>query len=183
MNEEKRRRFESLYNLSEQAWRDWDHKTRHEWKLSFGIWAALLAAAAGFDKIRVNIPLSIVVTIGLIIFGIHLIFLSWIQIRLKDYRAEMNVLAEQMRRLAGTSQIVPKHSRLGVFSPIIQLAITILAVFVFGFVCLGGSHLGTRDDMKLSNAGVVRSDSLQTIRQCQCYCIPVQGSDSSKNTR
>ena len=45
MDENAKSQFSALHALSEQAWRDWDHKTRHEWRLGFGAWAALLAAS------------------------------------------------------------------------------------------------------------------------------------------
>jgi hypothetical protein len=170
MDETARRRFESLYALSEQAWRDWDHKTKHEWKLSFGIWAALLASAAGFDKVRVEVPIGIIIAIGLVIFTIHLIFLWWVQIRLKDYRSEMGVLTTQMRVLAETAQVVPRHSRLGIFSPIIQVAITILVIFVFGFVCLGVGHSQLPELRKPSRPGSVQCDSVHELHECQYPC-------------
>ena len=99
MNEEAKREFDSLHSLSEQAWRDWDHKSKHEWRLSFGLWAALLAASAAVlqTDFRPKPPQSEIVLGGLLfLIVLHVWFLAWIQGRMWDYRTEFLQLCARM---------------------------------------------------------------------------------------
>jgi hypothetical protein len=94
-------RFDALHALSEQWWRDWDHKSQGEWRLSFGIWAALLASAAAVTKSLVPIPLVLAIVAGATVVTVHVMFLMWIHGTLRENRAHMRVCQKEMAKLAG----------------------------------------------------------------------------------
>jgi hypothetical protein len=101
MNQAKRNLFESCRELTEQHWRDWDHKTRYEWKLSFGYWAALLAMTAVVLKERIDVPVWLLTSVCLVALFLHLNFLRWIQRKLKKNRTEIFRIQKRMRKLVG----------------------------------------------------------------------------------
>ncbi len=101
LNEENKRLYDALQILADHHWRDWDHKTRHEWRLSFGIWGSLLAAMAALLKSNVRIPLGLALIIGLVIIGAHTIFLLWIRKRLVQIRASVTDYQVKMSNTIG----------------------------------------------------------------------------------
>jgi len=127
--------FDALHALSEQAWREWDHKTRHEWRLSFGLWAALLAASAALLQTTFRPHPGLVALGGIVIFALHVVFLAWIQRRLREHRKEYRALRGRM-----PAPVRPEASAGGdqcwCKSPSVwtQAGITLLLIAVFALV-------------------------------------------------
>lgn len=135
MDEKAKSEFDALLALSEQAWRDWDHKTRHEWRLSFGLWAALLAASAALLQAKFRPELTLVVVAGIAVFLLHVVFLAWIQGKLREYRKEY--LALRARMPAQARPEAPRgRQRCWCESPSVwtQAGITLLLIGVFALV-------------------------------------------------
>jgi uncharacterized protein YhhL (DUF1145 family) len=129
--------FDALHALSEQAWRDWDHKTRHEWRLSFGLWAALLAASAALLQAKYRPDLTFVAVTGIAILVLHVIFLAWMQGTLRAYRKEY--LSLRARMPAATRPEAPNgDERCWCASPSVwtQAGITLLLIGVFTLVAM-----------------------------------------------
>lgn len=88
---------EPLRDLGDDRWREFENKTRHEWKLSFSIWGALLAASAGLlsgkaSSIDPAMRLTAVLIGALAVtalWGLHAWFLWWIQTRVLMIRRDM----------------------------------------------------------------------------------------------
>ena len=83
-----------LRELSDDRWREFDHKTRIEWRLSFAVWITLLAATGGvlkgqFPAIANTICIPISCGIAVIVVVFHFMFLRWVQRRLQDIREDM----------------------------------------------------------------------------------------------
>lgn len=105
MNEDDKRKFDSLHAISEQSWRDWDHKTRGEWRLSFGVWVALLAAIATVGKTEVEVPWIAVGLVALAIVLVHLNFSRWVQTMLTICRTNMQRSQAAMYQLAALQRV------------------------------------------------------------------------------
>jgi hypothetical protein len=135
MDDKAKSQFDALHALSEQAWRDWDHKTRHEWRLSFGLWAALLAASAALLQTKFCPGLSLVVLAGVVVFVLHVIFLRWMQGRLRAYRKEYLALRARMPALV-RPESPSGRERCWYASPSVwtQAGITLLLIAIFAFV-------------------------------------------------
>lgn len=101
MKEGDKREFDSIRDLSDQWWRDWDHKSRAEWKFSFGIWAGLIALSVAIAKAELKIPYAYIVVFAISpsVFLLHLAFLRWIQKMLTRNRDEMRRCQELMYKL------------------------------------------------------------------------------------
>jgi hypothetical protein len=100
MDQDQRYFDQSCQELTEQYWRDWDHKTRYEWKLSFGYWAALLAMTAVVLKERIEVPVWLLVSFCGIALILHINFLRWIQVNLRKNRTEISLIQRKMREIA-----------------------------------------------------------------------------------
>ena len=131
--------FDALHALTEQAWRDWDHKTRHEWRLSFGLWAALLAASAAVLQSNFRPPFTYVIAGGIAVLALHLVFLAWIQARLKEHRKEYLALRSRMPAPVRPETPVA-HERCWCQSPSVwtQAGITLLLIAIFAIVAASG---------------------------------------------
>ncbi len=101
MNENDQRQFDALHKLSEQSWRDWDHKTRHEWRLSFGIWGALLASCALATKVTVGVSIVALIPVGVVVLSVHVFYQRWLQRALNQYRRQDHEYQGKMCRLVG----------------------------------------------------------------------------------
>jgi hypothetical protein len=129
MDENAKRAFDALHALAEQAWRDWDHKSRHEWRLSFAIWAALLAAAAARLQTSIEIPVWVVVLAGAFVFLFHALFLRWIQKTLDAFRNDYHAFRSRMPAPATpAAAVVPRPPWYKSPSVHTQLAVTLLLV-------------------------------------------------------
>jgi hypothetical protein len=152
MGEEAKREFDALHALSEQAWRDWDHKTRHEWRLSFGLWAALLAASAALIQTSYRPNLAAVAIAGVVVVVLHLRFLAWIQSRSKEFRKDYIALRARIPELVRPSQ-PSGEDKCWCESPALwtQAAITILLVIVFAMVAVSEVPTDKRPPTKTSD--------------------------------
>jgi len=99
LGEDAKRYLDALHLLSEQSWRDWDHKTKHEWRLSFGIWGALLGAMALFINVRAKIPIRYSICAGGLVFCAHALFLFWTRHRLEAFRKEIEACTDIMKSI------------------------------------------------------------------------------------
>lgn len=135
MDEDTKRTFDSLHALSEQEWRDWDHKTRHEWRLSFGLWGALLAASGALlstDYRPSGIAISL---IGALVIVLHVGFLAWIQTRLRDYRRAYLALRNRMPESVTPPELTSSDSSwYASLSLWTQVIITLLLILVFALI-------------------------------------------------
>lgn len=137
MDENAKRQYDALYTLTEQAWRDWDHKTRHEWRLSFGLWVALLTASAAVLQTTFRPHPAAVVVGGILVFALHVVFLRWIQGRLRDHRKEFIALRARM-----PAPVTPVTSsgedKCWYQSPSVwtQAGITLLLIAIFAIVAI-----------------------------------------------
>jgi len=120
MTEDEKRKFDALESLRDHAWREFKHKSRAEWRLSFGIWAALLASMSVL--IASNKPLvgnlmedwlcelkllAVAIPIG------HIYFLHWIQIKLGEARDILNEAQNGMGEMLGAGSLTTKlHNKL-----------------------------------------------------------------------
>jgi len=100
---EGKEQFDGLGELAEQAWRDWDHKARYQWRLSFSIWGAELAATSLVITSKVPISLFTGILVGFAVLAIHLYFMNWIEGRIRDFRRQMYSYVGAMEDLVGTS--------------------------------------------------------------------------------
>jgi hypothetical protein len=94
-------RFDALHKLAEQAWRDWDHKCRYQWRLAFAIWGALLAAVSVILTKPLIVPSWASWSICIVLFAIHWFFLGWIEGRIRECRRQMFQYVLEMESLAG----------------------------------------------------------------------------------
>lgn len=140
VSEDAKREFDALHALSEQVWRDWDHKSKHEWRLSFGLWAALLASSAALlqTEYRPTQTQTLIIGGGLVVLILlHVWFLAWIQGRLWDYRTEYLDLRQRMPE--PVKPVKPSdRSRCWCKSPSLwtQVVVTLLLSAVLAMVAL-----------------------------------------------
>lgn len=95
--------LEHLAKLADDRWREYDHKSQAEWKLSYSIWGAQLAAGGALLTAdifieRANLALLLVVFVALALL-IHFLFLLWIQRRLREIRDQMRPILERRQEL------------------------------------------------------------------------------------
>jgi len=92
--------FDAIHKMSEQAWRDWEHKARYQWKLSFGIWIAQLSALSLVISGKANflIDASYFYVLLFVVF-LHFLFLSWIESRLRVMRNQMYTYVAAMETM------------------------------------------------------------------------------------
>ena len=75
MNEEVRRRFESIFQLYALSWQQFNTRRTYEWQVTISIWTALALAIAGVSNIR-EIPKILGGIWTLLSFGIMIVFLQ-----------------------------------------------------------------------------------------------------------
>ena len=105
MTEEEKRKFEAWESIRDHAWREFEDKARVEWRLSFGIWAALLAVAGaliGTGQIGSGVvPMGVAwIIVGSVVVT-HAIFLYWVQTKLQNAREYLSEAQTQMRDILG----------------------------------------------------------------------------------
>lgn len=118
MDENAKRIFDAWATLLNQAWQEYQDKVRAEWRLSFGIWGALLATIgtvvgdSGMSRIEQHItcPTYVAATLGIVIIIGQFCFLYWIQKRLHDARHAMWECQRQMRPMLSAKE--PKEPEL-----------------------------------------------------------------------
>jgi ferric-dicitrate binding protein FerR (iron transport regulator) len=138
MTEDEKRKFDAWESLRDHAWREFEEKSRAEWRLSFGIWAALLASAgamiaagATIAKFRQQVPPCVIVLALLVVVVVQAGFLYWIQIKLQETRGYLSKAQDEMRKLLGaTNEPHNERSIWGQCPMYVELVITILLVGV-----------------------------------------------------
>lgn len=138
MTEGMKRKFDAWESIREHAWREFEDKSRAEWRLSFGIWAAVLASASALianENLLGNYLMKqwpswvFVVALG-IVLG-HFAFLYWIQTRLGEVRGILEQAQAEMRTLLGArAPTLKKRSNWKQLPMYIEVFITILLIVV-----------------------------------------------------
>jgi hypothetical protein len=82
--------FDAAVSIRDHAWKEFEHKSAAEWRLSFAIWTGMLVSAGAviaakpFDRIA-EWPWVVVPLFLLLVFA-HFLFLRWIQNKLAEIR-------------------------------------------------------------------------------------------------
>ncbi len=132
MEEEKKNQFDAWMAMRDHAWREFEEKTRTEWRLSFGIWAALLTSSGAIlsaDKLLESTTIKVSAWIMVIIvMVIHTRFLYWIQDSLRTTREYHQEAEAEMRRILDLDPIDLGHRKSAwkQSSVQIQILITVL---------------------------------------------------------
>lgn len=132
MDEDTKRKFDSLMSHRDHVWAEFGDKVRAEWRLSFGIWAALLAGAGTIlsaESLKRPFWLPWVAGATVItLLVLHLRFLLWIQRTLEKARKTLREADCAMRDLAGLSKLNSQERSSGwrATSLQVQLGITLL---------------------------------------------------------
>lgn len=144
MNEDSKRNFDAWTAMREHAWREFEDKARAEWRLSFGIWAALLASAGALigastiskpPAFKYGAPIILIVLIIA-----HAFFLRWIQRKLEGARKYLWEAQGQMRKCIDISYKQGQFERSPWWkqpSLIVQLMITVVLACVLWIVVSG----------------------------------------------
>ena len=97
-------KFEMYNALRDEAWNEFDKKAGFEWRMSFGIWAALGAATAlciqendAFSKTELHQYITPAISAIIIL---HVLFLSWIQFTHRLNRDRQQFWSRKMAALA-----------------------------------------------------------------------------------
>lgn len=138
MNEDQKRQFDAWESMRDHAWREFEEKSGAEWRLSFGIWAALLASAGALIAagtatvaiIRQQVtPCVIVLTVLVVV--IHATFLYWVHKKLQSARCYLFEAQEEMRKLLKTPSKQHKRSIWQQVPIYVEFVITILLAGIF----------------------------------------------------
>ena len=137
MISDEKNKFDALHCLCDQAWREWDHKSRHEWRLSSALWTVLAAATAAIiaENIKaqsLGIPVWLAGAFLLAVVGIHVYFMTWIQTELSKYRGQYNNYLAQMEVLPlKIPELKPRKELFKHPSLLTQAMITVLLSCLF----------------------------------------------------
>src|SRR5439155_25042567 len=88
--------LDHLAKLADDRWREYQSKSQAEWKLSYSVWATLLAATGGLltktEGLLVcrSTLLLIVIVFAVLALIVHWWFLDWVHDKLGTLRKEMN---------------------------------------------------------------------------------------------
>lgn len=102
-------KVDHLAKLADDRWREYDHKSQAEWKLSYAVWAAMLAAGGALVTQHQAIDAGRGMLVGAAIFFsgaaliIHVSFLRFIHSRLGLFRKHISVILEERQKLLGIS--------------------------------------------------------------------------------
>jgi hypothetical protein len=137
------KRCDLLKYLGDDRWREFELKAQQEWKLSIGIWSALVVGIGilfkgeakditHFPKITLFITAALL--LSLIVFS-HFKFLLWIQTRMNQLRESMNYIDTAILSFAGIakapSKNAPNRSRWRQPPMYVQIGITALLGLLF----------------------------------------------------
>lgn len=124
--------LEHLAKLADDRWREYENKSQAEWKLSYSVWAALLAATGvlltkteGLVVCRSTLLLAVLV-FAVLAFIVHKKFLDWVHKKLGALRKEMNTILDKRRELLGVVAVANTDDKSGRESLRVQLWITAL---------------------------------------------------------
>ena len=143
MTEDEKRKFDAWESIRDHAWREFEDKSRAEWRLSFGIWAALLAStgaliASGHStaaNLIKNVSLCWFAFFALVIVLGHVGFLYWIQRKLQKAREFLFHAHVVMRYLLDGTVVESEDRKIWKQVPMyVESGITILLVIIFYFV-------------------------------------------------
>lgn len=141
MNETDKHMFDAWAAIKKHEWHEFENKVRAEWRLSFGIWAAILASTGALigAELRIQPTIFEYVALLVLIFVIvlHTIFLRWIQQRLKETRDNLSEAHSKMRQCLDPTYEQKKFTRTSWWkqpSVIVQFMITIILVCVLWIV-------------------------------------------------
>lgn len=142
--EDAKRLLDALASLEKVQWSEYDNKVKHEWRLSFAIWTALLAASGTILSGKVNFgqliqlfePLPIVVpafVIIVLVILLHLTFLIWIQSKLQRSRKNLWKIRKKMEELVAVPCQEKEFTRriYAQVSMYVQLFVTLVLGMVF----------------------------------------------------
>lgn len=143
MTENEERKFNAWESLRDHAWKEFEDKSRAEWRLSFGIWAALLATASALlasgqstvASLRQHVLPCLNLFIALVIVLAHFGFLYWIQRKLQKAREVLSEANDEMRKLLGApNKPIDDRSVWSQYPMYLECGITILLVTVLSLV-------------------------------------------------
>ena len=131
--------LEHLAKLADDRWREYESKSQAEWKLSYSVWATLLAATGVLLTKNEGIVLCrwtlllVVIVFAALAFIVHKRFLDWVHKKLASLRDEMNKILEKRRKLLGVEAVAKTDDKSGRESLRVQLWITaLLAALLIG---------------------------------------------------
>jgi hypothetical protein len=124
--------LDQLARLADDRWREYENKSQAEWKLSYSVWATLLAATGalltknqGILVCRSTLLLG-AIAFAVLAFIVHRWFLGWVHKRLASLRQEMTTVLERRRKLLGVEDGAKTGAGSGRTSLRVQLSITVL---------------------------------------------------------
>lgn len=132
MDEKRKNEYDAWTGMRDHAWREFEEKTRTEWRLSFGIWAALLTSSGAIlssDTLLVSPTIKLAAWIMVVVvMVIHTRFLYWIQESLRTTREYHREAEAKMRKIMDLDPVDlgPRKSLWKQPSVQIQILITIL---------------------------------------------------------
>lgn len=141
MTDSEKRRFDALTALRDHAWREFENKSQAEWRLGFGLWAAILGGAGVIvttPTLAASATLTYMVALYLLaLCTIHIKFMRWVQGKLGDCRDRIYEAQGEMRRMLS----LPPAPEVGASrgnrwrhpSLVVQVAISVLAAAVLIF--------------------------------------------------
>ncbi len=133
MGEEPKSPFYALESMRNHAWSEFQEKARIEWRLSFGIWAGLLAgtgAVLSAEHLRRTDWLLYLTALAVfVVFVVHARFLLWVQGRLARSREFLREAQSRMQDLLDLKTKSGGNRRPNWMQPSlqVQLAVTLLA--------------------------------------------------------
>jgi hypothetical protein len=132
VNDDDKNEYDAWTCLRDHAWREFEEKTRTEWRLSFGIWAAILSSAGAIlsaDQLKGSTVFEILAWLAVIIVVyIHARFLVWIQASLRKSRGILREADTKMRALLhkAPTTLGPRRATCRQPSVQVQMLITLL---------------------------------------------------------
>ncbi len=100
MEENIKRKFDAFASIRDHAWREFKDKAKAEWRLSFGIWTALLAAIGALITSKLKLPINVCILSAVLVFIVilHGYFLYWVQCKLDSARIILHECQTEMRK-------------------------------------------------------------------------------------
>lgn len=132
MTEDQRREFDSLKDLLDNEWREFENKVANEWKLSFGIWTALFTSVGSIATGKIApVPHWSAWLISALLVTIHVYFLVWTQYRLHSIRSRQKTILIRCRSLLPNVSNFKPDDRKPWNQPAVltQIAVTLLLAF------------------------------------------------------
>jgi len=139
MEEEIKRRFDAFSSVRDHAWREFEDKSKAEWRLSFGIWAALLALGGTLLTKNSKYINMYVLSISLaLIVLLHGWFLYWIQCKLDNARIILHETQMAMRKILGLTTHSYKRKIFKQPALYVEIIITLIIAVLLVIVAANG---------------------------------------------